>query len=72
MYNVSFRMAFNASVLVEAESEEDAVAAVYTNSFEDASVDFSYGEPVEGSVDVYDEAEIDEDFNPADNGNQGS
>ena len=52
---VNFRMAFNASVIVEAETEEDAIAAVYTNLFSDANIDFSEGEPVVGSVEIFDD-----------------
>ena len=57
IYVVHFRTAFNSSVMVEAESEEDAIKAVYANKYEDSSIDFSWGEPVEGSAEVTDETE---------------
>ena len=57
LYTVHFRQAFNASLLVEAETEEEALAKVYSNGEADVSIDFSYGEPVEGSAEVTDENE---------------
>lgn len=42
-YTIHFRQAFNASAIIEAASEAEALAQVYANSSQDMSIDFVYG-----------------------------